>query len=115
LDDFAFTLSKIGVFGKRMQRACMTNYFRAEFSQKRIGKKRYVSIMLKAMTFINISIMLALVINVTIQQTNGHYYQSSISVDFGNTIWDTAWAQKPWYENSTQYEDRVLICKLLSF
>ncbi|KAL9180841.1 hypothetical protein ACHAXT_011294 [Thalassiosira profunda] len=97
LDDIAFSLAKIDVFGKSLQRACTARVFEAEFEkQKGRGRKeRNLSIFLRAVYFVNICGMLAGMAVVSIRQMNGHYQEDSITVDYGETVWNGAWVRIP--------------------
>lgn len=113
LDDIAFSLAKMDVFGKKMQRACTAKCFRAEFEQRRFGRNKNMTVFLKALYFFNLCVMLAGMCYVTVKQVRGDYQHSSITVDFGNTIWESSWAKVSWWMNSTQeYEEGPLVCKL---
>jgi len=105
LDDIAFSLAKIDVFGKELQRACTAKCFHAIFDKHRLGKIRKLSTFLKTIYFVNICGMLGGMLYVTVNQVRGNYHQSSIEVDFGNTVWDSAWVHlssgvPPWVRTS---------------
>ncbi|KAL7534025.1 hypothetical protein ACHAXR_005587 [Thalassiosira sp. AJA248-18] len=95
LDDIAFNLAKMDVFGKTLQRACTAKYFHAEFEKQRSGKIKHLSRFLKTLYFINLCGMLAGMGFVSTKQIRGLYYDSSINVNFGDTVWETAWVKVP--------------------
>ena len=110
LDDAAFILAKMELLGRRMQRACTSRCYRTEFGQKRMGKNRRISVVLKAVTIVNLCIMLSAALYISSNQIGATFYTEAITVDFGSTIWETAWATTPLRSNSTGYEERMLIC-----
>jgi len=110
LDDIAFRLAKMDVFGKMIQRACTAKCFRAEFERRRLGRSRRLSIFLKAIYFLNLCAMFVVMGIVTARQIRGYYQQSSITVDFGNVVWERAWVRVPSrLPSSGQYEERSLV------
>eukprot|EP00571_Detonula_confervacea_P010374 CAMPEP_0172301852 /NCGR_PEP_ID=MMETSP1058-20130122/3671_1 /TAXON_ID=83371 /ORGANISM="Detonula confervacea, Strain CCMP 353" /LENGTH=597 /DNA_ID=CAMNT_0013012139 /DNA_START=29 /DNA_END=1819 /DNA_ORIENTATION=+ len=110
LDDIAFKLAKMDVFGKTMQRACTAKCFRAEFEKKRLGTSRKLSIFLKAIYFFHLCAMFAGMLYVTVHQMRGDYHHDLITVDFANTIWEGAWVKVPSrLPSSQQYEERTLV------
>ena len=82
LDDIVFALSKMDVLGKRMHRATMMPYFRAEFQkrEKSTVLKRRIKVFLKAVYFLNLAGFLAVMIVISTRQINGHYQCKSITV-----------------------------------
>lgn len=119
LDDIAFSLAKMDVFGKTLQRACTAKCFRAEFERQRGRgwKLNRLSALLKAIYFFNLCGMLAGMAFVSVRQMNGYYQDDSITVDFGHTVWDGAWVKIPtwlpptWLETSPpgQFERWTLV------
>ncbi|KAL7548821.1 hypothetical protein ACHAWF_012095 [Thalassiosira exigua] len=95
LDDIAFSLAKIDVFGKALQRACTAKCFETEFERQRTGKSKRLSIFLKAIYFFNLFGMFAAMAVISVKQTKGDYYDEKITVDFGDTIWARAWVKIP--------------------
>ncbi|KAL3792962.1 hypothetical protein HJC23_010975 [Cyclotella cryptica] len=90
LDDFSFQLATIDVFGKRMKRATTKKCFRAEFPHQSIGRGKGLSIFLKTLYFFNLLVFLSLLSVVSLQQKRGFFNCKSITVTFGNDIWEEA-------------------------
>ena len=78
MDDIAFSLAKMDVFGKKLQRACTAKCFKAEFPKQRFGRSRKLSVFLKTVYFCNLCGMLIGMGVVTARQMNGYYHHSSI-------------------------------------
>ena len=106
------------VFGKSLQRACTAKCFRAEFDKKRFGRIKHLSIFLKAIYFVNLCGMLGWMGYVSIRQIKGDYYDNSITLTFGDTVWEKAWVKVPeWLDpgiralsNQTdEYEEWMLV------
>jgi len=104
LDDIAFSLAKMDVFGKGLRRACTAKCFRAEFAKQRLGRNKNISIFLKAIYFFNLCVMLGYMGFVSIRQNNGYYHCSDITVDFGTTVWE-----RELVTTSGQDEERTLV------
>jgi len=124
LDDIAFSLAKMDALGVAMRKACMSKCFHTEFDRKQFKRNRVMSIVLKAVYFINLGCLLAGMSLVTLHQINGEYQRSSITVDFGSEIWEEALINLPkkqyekwvWmypdfknYFTSDQYEQATLV------
>lgn len=114
LDDIAFALAKMDVLGKGMKRACTAACFQAEFQRKKSGRSlrsKKFSVFLKTLYFLNLTLFLALMAAVSIRQNNGSYQVDSITVDFGNVIWEDALVKMPsafhekWLELYPWFED----------
>mmetsp|Transcript_11949 Transcript_11949/g.25217 ORF Transcript_11949/g.25217 Transcript_11949/m.25217 type:complete len:574 (+) Transcript_11949:205-1926(+) len=90
LDDISFALAKIDVFGKHLKIASTRKYFRVEFNRVPFGLRKMTSLFLKGLYFLNLAGMLAGLIMVTTNQVTGRYHCDSITVAFGDDIWDDA-------------------------
>ena len=82
LDDVGFTLCKMDVLGKRLQRATLTPFFNVEFkkAKENLGMKWRVKVFLKGMYFINLLVFLAVMIFVTLKQVTGSRQCDTITV-----------------------------------
>lgn len=90
LDDIAFSLAKMDVLGKRLQRACTAKLFQTEFEKQKLGRmsmrnslrrgNRRASIFLKSIYFFNLVALLGGMLYVSIRQTSG-YYQCEVRFD----------------------------------
>ncbi|KAL9186453.1 hypothetical protein ACHAXT_005691 [Thalassiosira profunda] len=106
LDDIAFSLAKLDVFGKKLQAACKNKCFRVKFEKERSRgmKVRRMSVFLRTMYFLNLCIMLGGMAVVSIRQNAGYYQEDSITVDLGDTVWDGAivriptWLPRTWLD-----------------
>ena len=90
LDDIAFSLAKIDVFGKRLQRACTAKLFQTEFEKQKFGRSKKASIFLRSVYFLNLIAFLGGMIFISMRQTSGYYQCNSITVDFGDAVWGDA-------------------------
>ena len=89
LDDIAFSLAKMDVLGKRLQRACTAKLFQTEFEKKKLGRmsirdslrrgNRRASIFLKSIYFFNLAALLGGMLYISMRQTSG-YYQCEVSL-----------------------------------
>ena len=73
LDDIAFSLAKLDVLGRRLQRACNAKLYQTEFEKDRFKKSKRASIFLKSVYFLNLGLFLAGMIFVSTRQTSGYY------------------------------------------
>lgn len=88
LDDAGFFLAKMDILGKRLYRVTNSVDYRTELPKTKAGiRTRWF---LKAVYFINSTLILAGLIVVTFRQLNGHYYEDKVLVRFGGEIWDDA-------------------------
>ena len=89
LDDIGFSVSKMEVLGKRLQRATTTPYFHVNFQKEKesLGLMWRVRMFLKAVYFINLAIFLAAMIVVSTRQTSGYYQCESVSVKCKYRLW----------------------------
>ncbi|KAL7549657.1 hypothetical protein ACHAWF_012923 [Thalassiosira exigua] len=106
LDDIAFELAKKDFLGKRLGRACTARLFQTEFEKQKFGRSCAASLFLKSVYFINLVAFLGGLITVTLNQVNSVYQCDSITVDFGDHVWEDAVVFKP---DTGEYVDRVLV------
>ena len=88
LDDIAFSLAKIEVLGRRLQRACTARLFQTEWEKQKMGRNKRASVFLKSVYFVNLAAFLGGMLFVSIRQRSGYFQCSSITVDFGDAIWE---------------------------
>jgi len=99
LDDIGFALSKMGVLGKSLQRSTMAPCFNAEFHKKKesMDLKWKYKIALKGVYFFNLFVFIAIMSVVTIRQKISYYQAESITVRFGDEVWDEALVDRGTY------------------
>ncbi|KAL7487697.1 hypothetical protein ACHAW6_013274 [Cyclotella cf. meneghiniana] len=90
LDDISFLLATMDVFGKRLKRATTKKCFRAEFPHQSIGRGKGLSVFLKTVYFLNLLVFLLLLLVVSVRQQKGYFNCNSITLTFGNDIWEDA-------------------------
>ena len=90
LDDISFNLSKIDVFGRRMKKAALSKCFCAEFERQPFSKRKKVGIFLKGIYFLNLCALLFGMGYINYNQNRGVYYSDSLSVTYGEQIWNAA-------------------------
>jgi len=107
LDDIAFRLAKMDVFGKRMRLACTANCFETEFKkQTKLGSRdKRIGIFLKTVYFLNLAAFLAGLVVLSTRQASGYYQCNSITVEFGDDVWAESWVQN----HSGSYEEWTLV------
>ncbi|KAL7536191.1 hypothetical protein ACHAXR_006980 [Thalassiosira sp. AJA248-18] len=110
LDDIAFSLAKIDVLGKRLQRACTSSVFETQFEKIKVECKKS-NAFLKALYFLNLGVLLAGMITVSTRQISGYYQCNSITVNFGDEVWDPAFALNT---TSGEYEEWTLLFSYFS-
>ena len=94
LDDIAFGLAKLDALGVTLRRACTAKCFRAEFEKQRfLGRTKHLGIFMKAIYFLNFCGFIVGLGFVSVRQARGELHCSSISVNFGDTIWRTPWVK----------------------
>ena len=103
LDDIAFSVSKMDVLGKRLQRATMAKYFhmRCIREKDKLGLKHRTRLALKTLYFVNLAVSLSAMIVVSGRQISGHYQCNSITVMFGDEVWENSIVQ--WPLDSVEY------------
>lgn len=74
LDDIAFRLAKMDVFGKRIKRASVRKCFRAEFEKLPFAKRKKMSIFVKSLYIVNLCGLMAGMAIVNIKQRRGDYH-----------------------------------------
>ena len=90
LDDIAFKLARIDVFGKRLKRAATQKCFWVVFEKQPLSRRRKMNIFLKAIYFFNLCALLSGMVYVSIKQERGDLLCDSLFVTFGDDIWEEA-------------------------
>eukprot|EP00970_Alexandrium_tamarense_P018121 scaffold13320_cov215-Alexandrium_tamarense.AAC.5 len=93
LDDICFTLSTMDVFGKRLKHASKKKYFRTDFDRVPFKRRRKMTVFMKVLYFINLILMMAGMVLVSLNQSRGKYHADSITVTFGNDVWENAYVK----------------------
>mmetsp|Transcript_2542 Transcript_2542/g.3810 ORF Transcript_2542/g.3810 Transcript_2542/m.3810 type:complete len:648 (+) Transcript_2542:57-2000(+) len=100
LDDISFNLARMGVFSKSLRVATTSKYFRTEFRrQTKVKRSKRIGFFLKAIYFINLMILLAAQIYVTVKQGNGDYQCKSITVIIKDEVWEESVVKMPGEES----------------
>lgn len=105
MDDISFNLAKIDVFGKTMKHAALSKKFRAEFEKQPFALRKRMNIFLKGVYFLNLCALIIGMAWITVKQDSGDFYSDSITVTFGNQIWNDAIIKTP----SGGTETRILL------
>ena len=87
VDDICFRLAKMDVFGKRMKVASTRKCFRAQFEKLPFARRKKMSVFVKALYFVNLCALMTGMTVITIDQSKGDYQCKSITVTFGDEIW----------------------------
>lgn len=105
LDDIGFFLCKKDVLGKRLLRAARNPCFRKEFHEHAGGGSRFRihNTLLRMAFFINLAIFVAVMTFFSISQANGYYHSHSVTVIFGDEVWDDAILK--WPESTATYKE----------
>ncbi|KAL7550457.1 hypothetical protein ACHAWF_017755 [Thalassiosira exigua] len=90
IDDIAFHLAKMDVFGKDLKRASTRKCFRTEFERLPFARRKKMTVFVKVMYIINLAIMMTGIIAITIRQKRGAFHCDRITVHFGDDIWRNA-------------------------
>ena len=89
VDDIAFRLAKMDVFGKRMKIASTRKCFRAEFEKLPFSRRKKMTVFVKAIYIINFCALMTGLTLITIQQADGAYQCTSITVTLSDDIWES--------------------------
>ncbi|KAL7539202.1 hypothetical protein ACHAXR_009093 [Thalassiosira sp. AJA248-18] len=93
LDDIAFTLSKYDILGKRLRIAASAKCFRTGFEKRPFGFRRKMTMFTKCLYVLNLIIFVGGVGTISMMQKHGRFQCDSITVTFGQDIWEYAWAE----------------------
>lgn len=115
LDDIGFSVSKMEVLGERLERATMAPSFHVDFQKEKesLGLKWRIRFFLKAVYFINLVGFLSAMIVVSAKQISGEYQCDSITIRFGDEVWQDAIVQ--WPSHSNQYPPGLTEEMVLAF
>ncbi|KAL7552008.1 hypothetical protein ACHAWF_015220 [Thalassiosira exigua] len=80
----------LDVFGKTLKHAALSKCFRAEFEKQSFALRRNMNFFLKALYFINMCTLLAGMAWITVEQERGNFHAKSITVTFGEQVWNDA-------------------------
>jgi hypothetical protein len=90
IDDVAFHLARLSVFGRHLKRASLRGCFRRELDKlplsKRRGKMRFVS----ALYLVNFCTLMTGMVVISRRQSSGCFTCESITVRFSDEIWENA-------------------------
>jgi len=105
IDDIAFQLAKLDILGNRLQTAASSKCFRVEFEKKPYFFRKKITIFSKFVYVFNLILFLAGMITITILQKSGFFLCNSVTLEFGDDIWQRAWVEK----SPGQYDTSVLV------
>ena len=105
LDDIGFVLAKMDVLGKRLHKAASNKCFLAEFEKEPFRVRRRLSFITKSVYFFNLVVFVVGVSIISYKQTSGYYQCESVSVSFGDDIWDEAFVKN----ETNGFEEMVLV------
>ena len=95
LDDIAFSVAKMDVLGRTLKKATTQKCYRAEFQKQSFGRNNKITIALKAVYIINLLAALFGLTYITVRQAWGYYQCGSITITFGDDIWEDAVFKTP--------------------
>ncbi len=107
VDDIAFRLAKMDVFGKRAKKASTRKCFRSEFEKLPFARRKKMTVFVKAMYIINFCLLMLGLTMITIKQLDGTYQCTSITVTLPDDVWE-----RVIYLNSSNGEE-ILPVKLM--
>eukprot|EP00579_Thalassiosira_antarctica_P007523 CAMPEP_0201903964 /NCGR_PEP_ID=MMETSP0902-20130614/55751_1 /ASSEMBLY_ACC=CAM_ASM_000551 /TAXON_ID=420261 /ORGANISM="Thalassiosira antarctica, Strain CCMP982" /LENGTH=287 /DNA_ID=CAMNT_0048438033 /DNA_START=945 /DNA_END=1808 /DNA_ORIENTATION=- len=105
IDDIAFQLAKYDILGKHLRLAASAKCFRAEFEKKPYFLRKKMTIFVKLIYLFNLLVFVAGMIYISVLQNEGYFQCSSITVTFGEDIWEHAWVPTP----DGQLKRRILV------
>eukprot|EP00970_Alexandrium_tamarense_P018127 scaffold13320_cov215-Alexandrium_tamarense.AAC.11 len=95
LDDIAFRLAKIDVFGKRLKIATSRKCFSVVFERPSFRSRKPINILLKSLYFVNLIGLLSGLIVVSVKQIKGEFHCDSLFITFGDDIWEDSIIKLP--------------------
>lgn len=93
IDDISFQLAKLDVLGKTLRNATSSKSFWAEFERKPYAFRKKMTIFAKFLYAFILLFLLASITAVGIYQQRGHFQCSSITLTFGDDVWENAWVK----------------------
>jgi len=105
IDDIAFQLAKYDILGKHLRLAASAKCFRAEFEKKPYFLRKKMTIFVKLIYLFNLLVFVGGMIYISVLQNEGYFQCSSITVTFGEDIWEHAWVPTP----DGQLKRRILV------
>ena len=88
VDDIAFRLSKMDVFGKHLKRASTRKYFRTEFEKLPFHRRKKRTVFVKAIYGVNFCLLMWGLSTITRKQMSGTFQCASITVTLPDYIWE---------------------------
>ena len=86
LDDIAFNIAKIDVFGRSMKHDALSKCFLVEFEKQPFSLRRRMNWFLKTVYFLNLMTMMGELIYVTMRQDSGDFHPQSIMITMGEQV-----------------------------
>ncbi|KAL7549894.1 hypothetical protein ACHAWF_013153 [Thalassiosira exigua] len=91
-DDIAFKLAKYDILGKTLRNAANAPYFGVEFAKKPYFFRKKMTIAVKILYLFNFLLFVAGFLTIAVMQRKGRFQCDSISVTFGEHVWEDAQA-----------------------
>ncbi|KAL9178938.1 hypothetical protein ACHAXT_011911 [Thalassiosira profunda] len=89
-DDIAFKLAKYDVLGKTLRNACAGPSFHVEFSKKPYYFRKKMTIFVKLLYIFNLLVFMGGTVAIAALQRRGRFQIGSVTVTFGEQIWEHA-------------------------
>ena len=89
-DDIAFKLAKDDVLGKTLRNACAGPSFHVEFSKKPYYFRKKMTIFVKLLYIFNLLVFMGGTVAIAALQRMGRFQVGSVTVTFGEQIWEHA-------------------------
>ncbi|KAL7549956.1 hypothetical protein ACHAWF_013212 [Thalassiosira exigua] len=105
LDDIAFKLAHLDVLGKRMRNAASNPCFAIEFERRPYVFRKKMTVFVKVVFLCNFFLLLGGMIVIDVFQASGTFQCNSITVTFGEDIWEDALVET----ESGALEQRILV------
>ncbi|KAL7537688.1 hypothetical protein ACHAXR_008009, partial [Thalassiosira sp. AJA248-18] len=95
IDDIAFRLAQLDILGKHLRNATSSSCCRTEFERRPYKFRKKMTLLTKFVFVFNLLFLLAGVTTIAVWQQQGLYHCKSITVTFGDDIWEHAWVKGP--------------------
>ena len=90
VDDMAFKLAKMDVFGTELKLVSTRECFCEEFEKLPFARRKKMTILVKVLYIFNTCWLLSLMFMIDIRKRRGYYHCNSITVHFDDYIWKNA-------------------------
>ena len=93
IDDIAFILAKSNIIGKKLRIAAVAKCFRTKFDRKPYIFRKKMTIFVKFLYIFNLLTFTGGILALHIMQSNGKFQCNSVTVTFGEDVWEHAWTE----------------------